>query len=276
MLYQKTKKIVKPRTNIILIVLAGLTTKINSLKQTLPKENMIYFQQHRAILPTLPPYNMASILTGAPLEFHGVTNWENNRLVTGVLNTKDNMYPTFFYSIKKQKPDYKLSVITNFHMIKNMLEKFLLDDFIVKDTINYLDVNINEYQLLTIYDDEMYDIGVKQGFNTNEYASLLQEKVIAINEMILKNPQSTVIITSTSGGYHQGVENQGGLDSRELVIPLNIIDSHLQGKTHKIVRPTSNVDIASIIAYLIGVDLVQASTTNIYEVLHKVGIKYVE
>lgn len=72
MLYQKTKKIVKPRTNIILIVLAGLTTKINSLKQTLPKENMIYFQQHRATLPTLPPYNMASILTGAPLEFHGV------------------------------------------------------------------------------------------------------------------------------------------------------------------------------------------------------------
>lgn len=71
-------------------------------------------------------------------------------------------------------------------------------------------------------------------------------------------------------------ENQGGLDSRELVIPLNIIDSHLQGKTYKIVRPTNNVDIASIIAYLIDVDLVQASTTNIYEVLHKVGIKYVE
>lgn len=51
----------------------------------------------------------------------------------------------------------------------------------------------------------MYNIGIKQGFNTNEYASLLQEKVIAINEMILKNPQSTVIITSTSGGYHQGI-----------------------------------------------------------------------
>ncbi len=77
------------------------------------------------------------------------------------------MYTIIFYSIKKQKPDYKLSVITNFHMIENMLEKFLLDEFIFKDTINYVDVNINEYQLLTIYDDEMYDIGIKQGFNTN-------------------------------------------------------------------------------------------------------------
>ena len=273
MLYSNNPVLSHPRKKVILIIFSGLTTDLINLdKKIASNGSQLKFMEHRCILPSLPLYNLVSILTGAPLEFHGISSWNTKKLITPIIKTEYEMFPTLFYIIKKQKSNLKLWLLSNNSEVINLIEKPLLDDFIIKENLDYELSISDDDQLGVIYDHDLFNKGVKYGFNSDEYQKCLENKIINLNNFIKNNLDTTIIISSTSGGFHQGIDNQGGVETKEIIIPLIINDPYLLFKSKKVNLPTSNVDITAIICYFLGINLVQPASSSIINLLIKLGV----
>lgn len=256
--------------HVMLFLIDGLTSNIiTNIKTSLANDlnfNMASNLTARAIIPALAAPNIASILTGAPLEFHAIDSFNGvNKQVTPIITTKYGLFPTLFWHCNQKNNNTFLYTQNN--NILQIVEKSIISHIINDKKINIAAISnsVNKLQapFNCFYLSDLNENGIKYGFESNDYfkstTNLFTQITKLINNINFKN-DSVIIIASTHGGIGKGITSTGGLSDDEVLIPHLILANKLKSQT--LTNYYHQTDLALLVATILQFDLPQATRTK--------------
>lgn len=218
--------------------------------------------------------NWFAMVSGAPLEVHGITtnDWEiDNYTINPPIVNKKGIFPTVFDAIRNQKPDARMEAYVEWGSMTRMFDMSLFDKAIYSNReksynadeildaafASYLE---NEPDFLFVGVDITDHAGHEYGHENQGFfdtVSRMDEKVGAfVRELEKRNmlKDAVIIITADHGGINFG---HGGDSMAELQIPVIMYG---KGVTKGKVMENTNMiyDNAATIAGLLGVKLPEA------------------
>lgn len=238
-----------------------------------------YKLDKEAEMPTGSAPNWASIFMGVSPDVHGYLDWDAKEPSFSYdIEIENNIFPTIFQCLRKQKPDSEIGVFCQWEGIKYLVDTLSIDTLgyypLKSYTNEYFCKRVEEYvsvqkpSLCAVIFDEPDNTGHRQGFFTEEYNVLLSTLDSLIQDIEAATQKagiydSTVfIVTSDHGGINK---THGGDSQQELMTPFFMWGKPIKGKGH-ISSKMTQMDIAPIISELLGL---HDSFTHNYNYLHQ-------
>lgn len=231
-------------------------------------ENGAITLQARCIRPTSSSQNWMSMVSGATIEMHGVTDndWEPDRkTIEPAVKNKKGLFPTIFEDIKMQRPDAKVYMFYEWTGQDRMYDLSLVDkavtgldcdqtltqafDAFLQDKPEFLFVSINQTD----------EIGHEAGHESREYLETITHFDTMVGDFVkrIKDAglldETVIIVTADHGGLGK---SHGGDSEAELEIPILLYGGSVtKGKVME--RTNLICDIAATVGGLLGVELPQ-------------------
>lgn len=220
----------------------------------------------RCLRPTSSSQNWMSMVSGATIEMHGVTDndWEpDKKIIEPSLKNKKGLFPTLFDHIKEQRPESKVYLFYEWTEQDRMYDVSVADkavtgldydqtltqaiDAFFEDKPEFLFISINQTD----------HIGHETGHESREYLETIShfDSIVGILDRRLKESgmldETVVIITADHGGLGK---SHGGDSEAEREIPILLYGGPVtQGK---VMEHTPLIcDIAATAGGLLGVQL---------------------
>lgn len=224
--------------------------------------------QARCIRPTSSSQNWMSMVSGALIEMHGVTDndWEpETQTIQPAVKNKKGLFPTIFEDIKAQRPEAKVymyyewtgqdrmydismvdKAVTGLDYDQTLLQAF---DAFLQDKPEFLFVSINQTD----------HVGHDAGHESREYLDTITHFDRMVGEFVNKleaeglMDETVIIVTADHGGLGK---SHGGDSEAELEIPIILYGGSVtKGKVME--RTNLICDIAATVGGLLGVELPQ-------------------
>lgn len=222
----------------------------------------------RCIRPTISSQNWMSMVSGAPIEMHGVTgnDWEPDaHIIEPGLKNKKGLFPTIFDHIKTQRPEAKVYLYYEWTGQDRMYDVSVADkavtglnydqtltqaiDAFFQDQPEFLFVSINQTD----------HVGHESGHESNQYLATITHFDSIVGGLLDRLQQTglleetVVIVTADHGGLGSG---HGGDSEAELEIPIILYGGPVT--KGKVLEHTPLIyDIAATVGGLLGVSLPQ-------------------
>jgi len=225
----------------------------------------------RCVRETSSSQNWMSMVTGAPIEMHGVTgnDWErDNYSIEPAARNSIGLFPTMFDVIREQKPDAKMYAYIEWSgetrmydmtvfdkaLYSNKEKGYSADELLQQAFADYL---ADEPELLFVSIDITDHQGHETGHESQEYFDCISHMDKQVGEFVKKLEErdmlkdAVIIITADHGGIHYG---HGGDSMEELQIPVIMYG---KGVTKGKFMAHANMiyDNAATVAGLLGVEL---------------------
>lgn len=222
----------------------------------------------RSVLPSSSAVNWASMFMGAGPEIHGYTEWGSRvpELPSRIVNS-DGRFPNIFGLYRDKDPNAEIGCIYEWEGIHHLMDTLALTyeeqapaitgenpagctPFAVKY------IKERKPNLLAVIYDKPDGTGHTYGWTSPEYNSMLTHLDNALKEIIEAVEEAGIldntvfIITSDHGGINKG---HGGKTMDEMERPLIFYGKGIK-KGYEITESTMVYDIASTMAYLLGVE----------------------
>lgn len=224
--------------------------------------NGAYSLHNRVVMPTMSAPNWASILMGAGPEQHSITSneWDPKNPPFPPVVKDGELFPSVFSILKAQHPNAKATAIYDWDKFIETLPQNCLDlsrfTHSSAETIKlgFDDFVKNKPEIAFWYFVAVDDIGDSEGHGTAQYYKSVTEadSLLGLTLKMLKDSgldKSTVIlVVSDHGGIDVG---HGGESIEEIQVPMFIYGP---GVAHgmEITAPVNNMDIASTVAWILG------------------------
>lgn len=222
----------------------------------------------RCMRPTSSSQNWASMVTGANIEMHGVTenDWEpDKKIIDPAVKNKKGLFPTIFDDIKAQRPDAKVYLFYEWTGQDRMYDVSVADkavtgldydqtilqaiDAFFQDKPEFLFVSINQPD----------HVGHEAGHESKEYLDTIThfDSIVGglIERLKAENmlDETVVIVTADHGGLGK---SHGGDSEAEREIPIILFGGDVT--KGKVMECTNLIcDIAATVGGLLGVELPQ-------------------
>lgn len=231
-------------------------------------ENGAVSIQARCIRPTSSSQNWMSMVSGANIEMHGVTDndWEpDKKTVEPALKNRKGLFPTIFEDIKTQRPDAKVYMFYEWTGQDRMYDISMVDkavtgldydqtlsqafDAFLQDRPEFLFVSINQTD----------HIGHETGHESREYFETITHFDAMVGDFVKRVKEAglldetVIIVTADHGGLGK---SHGGDSEAEREIPIILYGGSVT--KGKVMEHTNLIcDIAATVGGLLGVELPQ-------------------
>jgi hypothetical protein len=253
---------------VILIVIGGVSSEGFQYSNT-PEITSLISQgvislKTRGVMPTRSAPNLATILTGAGPEQHGVTSNSWSLVNQGFEPTVKDAYGYFtsiFTLLRKQKPGAVTAMFYDWEWLgTGVNKKYITKEQYIQGQVMITSVALNyikkENPLFTfIYYGLPDQTGRSKGYDSKEYFQSIEEidteigKIVAgVKEMGMAS-NTTFIITSDHGG--NGLKN-GGESMAEIEVPWIISGPGIR-KNVLLETPNNLTNTAPTIARILGI-----------------------
>lgn len=225
----------------------------------------------RCILSSSSSQNWMSMVSGATINLHGVTDndWEpgTGNIVPAVKNAK-GLFPTIFDAIKTQKPEDKVYMFYEWTEQDRMYDTRVADKAVtgldgeqtMKQAFDAFFADKPEFLFVSI--DEVDHVGHASGHESQAYMECVHKYDALIGDLIkrLKEADMTdetiVIVTADHGGIGR---SHGGTNEAEIEIPIILYGGTVT--KGKLMEHTNVIcDIAATVAGLLDVKLPRECT----------------
>lgn len=223
-----------------------------------------YKLDKEAEMPTGSAPNWASIFMGVSPSVHGYLEWDSKLPSFSYdFETENNIYPTIFQLLRKQKNDSEIGIFCQWDGIKylvdtlsvNAIGYFPLEHYSTETFCgNVADYIVNYKPLLcAVIFDEPDNSGHRHGFFSEEYDNMLSvldssiEKIELATQVAGIYDNTVFIVTSDHGGIDK---RHGGNSSQELMTPFFIWGKPIKGNG-LISGKMTQMDVAPIISELL-------------------------
>jgi len=253
---------------VILIVIGGVSAEGFQYSNT-PEINSLIRQgvislETRGVMPTLSAPNLATILTGAGPEQHGITSnsWSLvNQGFEPTVQDADGYFTSIFTLIRKQKPGAITAMFYDWEWLgTGVNKKYISKEQFIQGHVMITSVALNyikkENPVFTcIYYGLPDQTGRSKGYDSKAYFQSIEEidteigKIVAgVKEMGMA-PGTTFIITSDHGG---SVLKNGSESMSEIEVPWIISGPGIR-KNVLIETPNDLTNTAPTIARILGI-----------------------
>lgn len=261
--------LVTPRGHVVIIGVdglspAGIQAAPTPTMDRMCAEGSCTFEA-RAVLPTKSSPNWMSMVSGAAPTQHGVTSnaWQRDNVgippsVTGMEET----FPTIFGIARQQRPEIGIGAVYEWKGFIRLIESSALDFNRAGDDADETAALAVEYiqrkgpELLFIQLDHVDRAGHDFAHGSAEYIAAVEKADGLIAQLIEAivvagiSDTTTVIVTADHGGTGGG---HGGESMDELLIPFLVSGRNIR-PGHRIELPVNTWDIASTVAFLLGLE----------------------
>ncbi|MDF9831652.1 alkaline phosphatase [Parabacteroides sp. PF5-6] len=227
----------------------------------------------RSVLPSSSAVNWASMFMGAGPELHGYTEW-GSRVPELPSRTIGNyeIFPNIFGLYRQQAPQAEIGLVYEWIGIKFLVDTLAMDyvqqaamnvenpDGCTPFAVNY--IKEKKPNFLAVIYDQPDGTGHGQGWESPEYFAKINHLDQCLAQIIQATEEAGIldetvfIVTSDHGGIDKG---HGGKTMKEMERPLIFWGKGIK-QGHTIEESTMIYDIASTIAYLLGVEQPQVWT----------------
>lgn len=225
----------------------------------------------RCILSSSSSQNWMSMVSGATINLHGVTDndWEpgTGNIVPAVKNAK-GLFPTIFDAIKTQRPEDKVYMFYEWTGQDRMYDTSVADKAVtgldgeqtMKQAFDAFFADKPEFLFISI--DEVDHVGHASGHESQEYLACVNKYDTLIGDLVkrLKEAdmmdETVVIVTADHGGIGR---SHGGTNEAEMEIPIILYGGTVT--KGKLIEHTNVIcDIAATVAGLLDVKLPRECT----------------
>lgn len=229
-------------------------------------ENGAVSMQARCIRPTSSSQNWMSMVSGATIEMHGVTDndWEpENKIIEPAVKNKKGLFPTIFDDIKTQRPDAKVYMFYEWSEQDRMYDVSVVDkavtglnyDETLKQAIDAFFQDKPEFLFVSI--NQTDHVGHENGHESQEYLDCITHFDHMIGDLVRRLSETNmlsetvVIVTADHGGLGK---SHGGDSEAEREIPIILYGGSVT--KGKVMEHTNLIcDIAATVGGLLGVQL---------------------
>lgn len=221
----------------------------------------------RSVLPSSSAVNWATMFMGAAPELHGYLHWDSSAPELEPRDTTHyGMFPTIWGLERDANPDAEIGYLYEWGGMKYVAEQPAMS-YTSNETVSETNprgctdaavkyILDKKPTLVGIIYEEPDGTGHGAGHNTPEYYAKLKvldgyigEIVRAVEDAGMTD-DTVFILTSDHGGINQG---HGGTSMMEMETPL-IISGKGVKKGYKIDESVMQYDVASTMAYILGLD----------------------
>ena len=230
-------------------------------------DNGSYTLEKRSVLPSSSAANWASMFMGACPELHGYTTWGSKTPeIPSRVIYKNGIFPTVFQLLRERNPNADIACIYEWEGIKYVVDTLALNYYQKVPSSNYINtttcqmaekyITDNKPDLFAIIFDEPDQRGHSTGHDTDGYYEKVHELDGYIGKIIEATKKADIynktifIITGDHGGINNG---HGGKSLMELESPFIISGNNIK-KIGEFQESMMQFDIASIIAYALGLE----------------------
>lgn len=222
----------------------------------------------RCILPSSSSQNWMSMVSGATINLHGVTDndWEpgNGNIIPAVKNKK-GLFPTIFDDIKTQKPSDKVYMFYEWTEQDRMYDTSVVDKAVtgldgeqtIKQAFDAFFQDKPEFLFISI--NEVDHVGHADGHESQAYMDCVHKYDALIGDLVKRleeanmTDETVVIVTADHGGIGY---SHGGTSEAEIEIPIILFGGSVT--KGKLIEHTNVIcDIAATVAGLLDVKLPQ-------------------
>ena len=223
----------------------------------------------RCVRETSSSQNWMTLLSGAPIEIHGVTDnsWTyETRAIEPAIKNQQGKFPTIFDDIKDQHPEYKVYAFYDWASQDRMYDTSRFDKSLAiencEEDDKVMDAAIEAYlqdqpEFMYVYLGYLDEVGHTYGNESPEDMEEIKhvDELVGklVNALEEKGLMDDVVLIVT--GDHGGNKFSHGGDSQaELEIPILLYGKGVT-KGKYIATPGMNYDVASTIGGLLGVEM---------------------
>lgn len=222
----------------------------------------------RCMRSTSSSQNWMSMVSGANLEMHGVTDndWEpDNKIIEPSVKNKKGLFPTIFDDIKAQRPDAKVYMFYEWTGQDRMYDTSVADKAVTgldyDQTINQaIDAFFQDKpEFLFVSINQTDHVGHESGHESREYLDCITHLDNIIGRLVKRLQETNMldetvlIITADHGGLGF---SHGGDSEAEREIPIIMYGGSVT--KGKVLEHTNLIcDIAATVGGLLGVELPQ-------------------
>lgn len=222
----------------------------------------------RCMRSTSSSQNWMSMVSGANLEMHGVTDndWEpDNKIIEPSVKNKKGLFPTIFDDIKAQRPDAKVYMFYEWTGQDRMYDTSVADKAVTgldyDQTINQaIDAFFQDKpEFLFVSINQTDHVGHESGHESREYLDCITHFDNIIGRLVKRLQETNMldetvlIITADHGGLGF---SHGGDSEAEREIPIIMYGGSVT--KGKVLEHTNQIcDIAATVGGLLGVELPQ-------------------
>ena len=219
----------------------------------------------RSVLPSSSSPNWASMIMGAGVEQHGITDndWEQDKYTLhSIVKDEEGFFPTIFGVIHRNKPSAKIAAVYHWGGFGRLFEPsavnynrhFKTEDSTTTAFVQYLKDSKPVFAFLHLdhvdhaghHDGHGSDIYYK---SVNKADSLIGEVLNALKTSGLEK-NTLVIITADHGGIGRG---HGGASAKEAEIAMILYGKGIR-KGYEIPEQAATYDLAATIAFAMKID----------------------
>lgn len=226
--------------------------------------------EKRSVLPSASAINWASMFNGTPTEVHGYLHWGSKapelEQPTGAVK-EHNIIPTIFQILRDQKPDAEIGCFWHWDGISYLVDTLAMSQSgicgpyeLVEKSVQY--IKEKKPELIAICCGEPDEAGHQYGWCSPEYMEILKTLDAATAEIVNAVKEAGIldetifVITADHGGIGTG---HGGTTMEEMQTPFILSGKNIK-KGFKITDLVMQYDVASTIAYILGIDQPQLWT----------------
>jgi hypothetical protein len=236
----------------------------------------------RGVLPTVSSPNWASMIMGAPPEFHGITSneWTGRQpSIPPVAVTSAGRFPSIFGVVRAARPSAVIGVFHQWEDFARLVEPGVADVILHEDTARATTDRAIEFissrrPTLTFVHLDLVDLeGHESGWSSAEYAQAVQTADALVGRLVAAlgdtgiEDQTTVLISSDHGGTGW---DHGAMTLGELEIPW-IARGRGIARGVVLEGTVSTCDTAPTVAALLGVPVPPAWTGRVVREALSVG-----
>ena len=218
----------------------------------------------RTVLPSSSSPNWASMIMGAGVEQHGITDndWGRGEYsLPAIVRNEDGIFPTIFGVVHNSYPTAPIAAVYHWDGFGRLFEKsavsydktFSTEDSTTTDFVRYLQAKKPLFAFLHL--DHVDGAGHEHGHGSTEYYhavakadSLIGEVLTAIKKAGIEN-STLVIVTADHGGIGYG---HGGATIEEAEIAMILYGKDIR-KGYNIPEQAATYDLAATIAFALKI-----------------------
>lgn len=227
--------------------------------------NGCYTLEKRSVLPSASAINWASMFNGCPTEVHGYLHWGSRapelEQPTGAVK-EHNIIPTIFQILRDQRPNAEIACFYNGPVIHYVVDTLAMSSFGITPGAEELCDRACEYikesrpMLAAVCFNSPDHEGHASGWGSEEYLEKMHQLDGCASRIIEAVRQAGIlddtifIVTADHGGIKKG---HGKTSMEEMLTPL-IFSGKGVKKGAKITDLVMQYDVASTIAYILGIE----------------------
>ena len=206
--------------------------------ETAKTPNLNYLVKHgaitlkcRGVMPTVSAPNWGAILTGAGPEQNSITKngWTvKNHTITPIQHDNDGYFPSIFYELKIQRPEFKTAMFYDWAGLGDLINKKYVDNIELLQNSDKVFSRAAEFikkedsDFIFIYAGLPDEAGHKHGWGTGKYYKAIEHVDSLVGTLIstLKSQgvfeETHIFVVTDHGGKGYG---HGGESMEEIEVP---------------------------------------------------------